>query len=208
MKLQLFNDGFRIACNDKFFVGRDDVNSDLAVRRGDLFLLAANTLVGFVIELDAEVFHVGADALAQGILILAKTRGEDDCVYAVQRSDIAADELLNLINEHLVCEVCSVVALLFVGAFLFGFVYACTTVQTPLLVRTTFGSRDYTNIYSRVSMAGTLGGVVASTFWAWVIDLPGGFSIMFVLSIVCMALCFLFGVFALGQGKKLEKTEK
>ncbi|WP_303050301.1 MFS transporter [uncultured Slackia sp.] len=101
----------------------------------------------------------------------------------------------------------SVVALLFVGAFLFGFVYACTTVQTPLLVRTTFGSRDYTNIYSRVSMAGTLGGVVASTFWAWVIDLPGGFSIMFVLSIVCMALCFLFGVFALGQGKKLEKTE-
>ena len=101
----------------------------------------------------------------------------------------------------------SVVALLFVGAFLFGFVYACTTVQTPLLVRTTFGSRDYTNIYSRVSMAGTLGGVVASTFWAWVIDLPGGFSIIFVLSIVCMALFFLFGFFALGQGKKLEKTE-
>lgn len=101
----------------------------------------------------------------------------------------------------------SVVALLFVGAFLFGFVYACTTVQTPLLVRTTFGSRDYTNIYSRVSMAGTLGGVVASTFWAWVVDLPGGFSIMFTLSIVCMVACFLFGVFALGQGNKLEKTE-
>ena len=73
MKLQLFNDGFRIACNDKFFVGRDDVNSDLAVRRGDLLLLAANALVGFVIELDAEVFHVGADALAQGILVLAFT---------------------------------------------------------------------------------------------------------------------------------------
>lgn len=111
MKLQLFNDGFRIACNDKFFVGRDDVNSDLAVRRGDFLLLAANALVGFVIELDAEVFHVGADALAQGILVLAKTCGEDDCVYAVQRSDIAADELLNLINEHLMCEVCTLVAL-------------------------------------------------------------------------------------------------
>ena len=41
VKLQLFNDGFRIACNDKFFVGRDDVNSDLAVRRGDLRLHAA-----------------------------------------------------------------------------------------------------------------------------------------------------------------------
>ena len=31
---------------------------------------------------------------------------------------------------------------------------------------------------------------------------------MFTLSIVCMVACFLFGVFALGQGKKLEKTEK
>ena len=100
----------------------------------------------------------------------------------------------------------SIVILLFVGSFAFGFVYACTTVQTPLLVRTTFGSRDYTNIYSRVSMAGTLGGVVASTFWAFIIDLPGGFSIMFVLSIVCMVLCFLLGLFALGQSKKLEKT--
>ena len=44
------------------------------------------------------------------ILVLTKTCAEDR-VYAVQRSDIAADELLNLINEHLMCEVCTLVAL-------------------------------------------------------------------------------------------------
>lgn len=98
------------------------------------------------------------------------------------------------------------VAVLMVGAFLFGFVYACTTVETPLLTRGVFGSRDYTNIYSRVSMAGTLGAVIASVFWGFIIDMPNGFSIMFVLSIVIMVLSALLGVFALKQGKKLEQT--
>lgn len=97
-------------------------------------------------------------------------------------------------------------AVLLVGAFLFGFVYACTTVQTPLLTRTVFGSRDYTNIYSRVSMAGALGGVVAATFWGWIVDLPNGFSIMFAMSLAIMVVSFLLGLFALTRSKKLEKT--
>ncbi len=98
------------------------------------------------------------------------------------------------------------VVALMVGAFLFGCAYACTTVQTPLLTRSVFGSRDYTNIYSRISMAGSLGSVVASLFWAWVIDLPNGFAMMFGLSIACMAICMLLGLFALKAGKNLEQT--
>jgi MFS family permease len=96
--------------------------------------------------------------------------------------------------------------LLMIGAFLFGFVYACTTVQTPLLTRAVFGNRDYTNIYSRISMAGTLGGVIASTFWAVIVDMNNGFMLMFLLSAVCMVLCFLLGIYALKSGEKLEKT--
>lgn len=98
------------------------------------------------------------------------------------------------------------IVVLMVGAFLFGVVYACTTVQTPLLTRSVFGARDYTNIYSRVSMAGTLGAVVASTFWGWIIDLPNGFSLMFILSIVCMVVSLLLGLFALKQAKKMVQT--
>ena len=95
---------------------------------------------------------------------------------------------------------------LLVGSFLFGFVYACTTVQTPLLTRAVFGDRDYTNIYSRVSMAGTLGAVLAATFWGVVVDMENGFALMFVLSIGCMVLCFALGVFALKSREKLEQT--
>ncbi len=89
--------------------------------------------------------------------------------------------------------------LLLVGAFLFGVVYAQTTVQTPLLVRAAFGSADYPAIYSRVSMAGSLMSAVAAVFWSVVIDSAGGFPLMFVLGIACMAVCLAMALFALSH---------
>ena len=94
--------------------------------------------------------------------------------------------------------------LLLAGAFLFGVVYAMTTVQTPLLVRSVFGSADYTNIYARVSMVGSLMSAVAAVFWSFVIDSPGGFPLMFTLGLVCMAICLATSFFALGQKDKIR----
>ena len=88
-------------------------------------------------------------------------------------------------------------ALLLVGAFLFGVVYAMTTVQTPLLVRTVFGSADYTNIYSRVSMVGSLMSAVAAVLWGLVVDSAGGYPLMFVLGYGCMAVCLVLALFSL-----------
>ena len=90
-----------------------------------------------------------------------------------------------------------VLPLLLAGAFLFGVVYAMTTVQTPLLVRTVFGSADYANIYSRVSMVGSRMGTVAAVFCAFVCDSPGGYPLMFVLGYVCMAACLVLALFSL-----------
>ncbi len=93
----------------------------------------------------------------------------------------------------------SPLAMLLCGAFLFGVVYAMTTVQTPLLVRSVFGSADYTNIYSRISMVGSLMSAVAAVFWSFVIDSPLGFPGMFVGGLACMAACLVTSLFALGQ---------
>lgn len=93
----------------------------------------------------------------------------------------------------------STLAPLLAGAFLFGVVYAMTTVQTPLLVRSVFGSADYTNIYSRISMVGSLMSAVAAVFWSFVIDSPGGFPLMFIGGLTCMAVCLVTSLFALGQ---------
>lgn len=97
----------------------------------------------------------------------------------------------------------SALAVLLAGAFLFGVVYAMTTVQTPLLVRSVFGSADYTNIYSRISMVGSLMSAVAAVFWSFVIDSPGGFPLMFIGGIACMAVCLVVSFFALGQKDRL-----
>lgn len=115
---------------------------------------------------------------------------------------------LGIVGVVLMMMLPGVAVLLMVGSFLFGFVYACTTVQTPLLTRTVFGSRDYTNIYSRISTVGTLCGAIAAVFWGWIIDMPNGFTIMFGLSLAIMVVSFLLGLFALGQAKKLEQTEE
>lgn len=88
-------------------------------------------------------------------------------------------------------------ALLLAGAFLFGVVYAMTTVQTPLLVRTVFGSADYTNIYSRVSMVGSLMSAVAAVLWGVVVDSEGGYPLMFALGYACMAACLALALFSL-----------
>lgn len=94
-------------------------------------------------------------------------------------------------------------ALLLAGAFLFGVVYAMTTVQTPLLVRTVFGSADYTNIYSRVSMVGSLMSAVAAVLWGLVVDSAGGYPLMFVLGYACMAVCLALALFSLRTRPKL-----
>ena len=97
------------------------------------------------------------------------------------------------------------VIVLMVGAFLFGFVYACTTVQVPLLTRTVFDSKEYTQIYSRISTVGVLGGVVAPTFWGIIVDLPNGFTLMFALSFVVMVASLALGLLALRQVKNLQR---
>lgn len=96
----------------------------------------------------------------------------------------------------------SQLALLLVGAFLFGVVYAMTTVQTPLLVRTVFGSADYTNIYSRVSIVGSLAGAFAAVFWGLVCDSAGGYPLMFILGYACMAICYVLALYSLSWKSK------
>ncbi|QWT17178.1 MFS transporter [Collinsella sp. zg1085] len=83
------------------------------------------------------------------------------------------------------------------GSLLFGLVYSCTTVQTPLLTRSVFGGASYTDVYARISMVGSLMGAVAAVFWAWICELPHGYIWMFVLSLVVMAACWVLGVYAL-----------
>lgn len=96
------------------------------------------------------------------------------------------------------------IALLLVGAFLFGIAYAMTTVQTPLLTRTVFGGADYTNIYSKITMVGALMGTVSAVAWSFIVDSAGGYPLMFILGYVLLASCGALALYALAWRSRGE----
>ena len=82
------------------------------------------------------------------------------------------------------------------GGFLFGWAYAGVTVQTPMLVRSVFGNRNYAQIYSNVSMAIAIGGAIAAGGWGLLADSTSyGFILM--AGIVLLVVSGGIGVYAL-----------
>lgn len=97
------------------------------------------------------------------------------------------------------------VAVMLAGGFLFGVFYASATVQVPLMTRTVFGSREYSNIYSRISMVASLCAAFAATLWGFLIDATG-FDYVFILGIAAIVVIFIAGVLALKSGSTLVHT--
>ncbi|MDX9787784.1 MAG: MFS transporter [Desulfobacterales bacterium] len=97
------------------------------------------------------------------------------------------------------------VAIVLIAGFLFGPFYACAVVQVPLMARSIFGVREYSQIYSRISMFSALMAAFGATIWGYLIDWTG-FRILFILGLIVLACTALVGVYALGAGKKLEQT--
>lgn len=87
-------------------------------------------------------------------------------------------------------------ALILTGSFLFGWEYAGVTVQTAMLTRTVFGSRDYARIYSIISIALAAGGALASAGWGLLADATST-SVIFEVGIGCLAVCMLIGLWSL-----------
>ena len=88
------------------------------------------------------------------------------------------------------------------GGFVFGVFYASATVLAPLVVRTIFGTREYSTIYSRISMVGSFAGAFAASVWGFVVD-AAGFSNVFVIGIAGAILVAVFGSLALVSKKSI-----
>ena len=89
------------------------------------------------------------------------------------------------------------------GGFAFGLFYASGTVLLPLMTRTIFGTLEYSSIYSRIAMVGSLCGAFAVSFWGLLVD-SIGFSLVLGVVIACMAMLALLGLASLSAAGKLE----
>ena len=91
-------------------------------------------------------------------------------------------------------------ALMTLGGFLFGWAYAGVTVETALLVRTVFGTKDYSQIFSNISIALALGGAVMAGGWGYIADFLD-FKFMLSTGIVLLIFSALIGWYALRINK-------
>lgn len=92
------------------------------------------------------------------------------------------------------------------GGFAFGVFYASSTVLAPLLVRTIFGTREYSTIYSRIAMVGSLAGAFAASVWGFFVD-AAGFQSAFIIGIAGAVLVAIFGLLSLNARKKIPTSE-
>lgn len=86
------------------------------------------------------------------------------------------------------------------GGFLFGWAYAGVSVQTPLLVRSVFGNKNYAQIYSNVSMSIAVGGAIAAGGWGLLAD-NTSFGFIFTTGIVFLIVSGCIGMLALKINK-------
>ena len=70
------------------------------------------------------------------------------------------------------------IAVLYAAAFFFGCFYGITNVMTPIITRRAFGDLDYATIYSRISIAASIGSVTSGFILGASIEATGGYGIM------------------------------
>ena len=98
-------------------------------------------------------------------------------------------------------------AVVLAGGFLFGWEYAGTTVQTPILVRTVFGGKNYAEIYSKISTALAAGGAISAGAWG-IVASNTSFRFTLSLGLTLLFLTAFLGLYSLRAGKKLRKKEE
>lgn len=96
------------------------------------------------------------------------------------------------------------VAAIYVGAALYGLIFAAIDVLAPTIGRYLFGPREYTRIYSRVTCAVNIAGAVGVTLLATLSDY--GWAVAFESALAMIALALILGLGAIQAGKRLEFT--
>ncbi|MDO4400347.1 MAG: MFS transporter [Coriobacteriia bacterium] len=97
----------------------------------------------------------------------------------------------------------SVVAI-YVGAALYGLIFAAIDVLAPTIGRYMFGPREYTRIYSRVTIAVNIAGALGVTLLATLSDF--GWAVTFGSTLALIALSLVLALAAIRASRRLEFT--
>lgn len=94
--------------------------------------------------------------------------------------------------------------LLYIGACVYGFFFASAVVLVPIVVRQVFGTREYSEIYSRIQVFVNLMGASGAAIWAFV-GSNFGYGSVFAIAIACQVLTLVLGLVAFGRQKAVQE---
>lgn len=183
----------------------DGVTYHNAVRTGSFYLLlvfaflimAVSTLNLFVPKYVLTLgFDIEESAYAASAIMAGVTAGKLALGYINDRSGRAGTFCTTIGGSAgLVLLIYSGTHLwmILTGAFCFGWAYAGVTVQTAMLVRGVFGSRDYARIFSNISIALAAGGAIASAAWGFLAE-HTSYATVFWTGIGALILCCTIGM--------------
>ncbi|WP_447951692.1 MFS transporter [Chryseobacterium koreense] len=169
----------------------------ISVSTLNLFLPTYVTSVGYTVEQSAFV----ASAIMLGVTIGKVALGWINDKSAV--AGVATSVGLGIIGFVFLLLGKSGIAVMTIGGFLFGWAYAGVTVETALLVRTVFGSKDYAKIFSNISIALAAGGALMSGGWGYLADFIE-FRFILTTGIVLLLISGALGFYAIRVSRKFK----
>jgi MFS family permease len=167
----------------------------ISVSTLNLFLPTYITKAGYTVE---------QSALVASAIMLGVTIGKVALGWLNDRSTLSGvlcSVVLGVIGLILLLLGNAGIAMMVAGGFFFGWAYAGVTVETTLLVRTVFGSKDYAKIFSNVSIALAAGGALMSGGWGYLADYID-FKFILTAGILFLIVSGIIGLYALKVSKK------
>ena len=67
-----------------------------------------------------------------------------------------------------------------------------------------FGTLEYSAIYSRISMAASLGGIVYALIWGTLHTITGSWAPMFIGEAIMMGICIAIGLVFMGSESRMQ----
>lgn len=172
-----------------------------------LFMIAVSTLNLFLPTYVISVgYTVEQSAFVASAVMLGVTIGKVALGYINDKNSLAGVLIstgLGIIGFVFLLMGKEGMSLMTVGAFLFGWAYAGVTVETALLVRSVFGTKDYSKIFSNISIALALGGAIMAGGWGYLADFLD-FKIILSTGIGLLLISGLIGFYAIKTSRKFE----
>jgi sugar phosphate permease len=164
------------------------------------FMISVSTLNLFLpTYITSSGYSVQQSALVASLVMLGVTIGKVALGWINDTSQlrgVLTSTGLGILGLVLLLTGQSNIAFMLIGAFLFGWAYAGVTVETALLVRSVFGSKDYARIFSIISIALAAGGAVMAGGWGYLADFID-FKFILIAGIGCLVISASIGIYAL-----------